>query len=141
LFAAFVALLGFGNPILVPLGIAAGIVAHLEGLAASMILREWTHDVPSVFHAWSMARQSLVNTARICSGPGARSEGDSCYEGWNAESRLSLPLAVLASVIASLLAVWALSKAAEFHFNPTVVAALSVAISAAVTSVSVRRAI
>ena len=49
LFAAFVALLGFGNPILVPLGIAAGIVAHLEGLAASMILREWTHDVPSVF--------------------------------------------------------------------------------------------
>ena len=57
LFAAFVALLGFGNPLLVPLGVAAGIVADLEGLAGSMILHEWTHDLPSVFHAWSIARQ------------------------------------------------------------------------------------
>ena len=57
------------------------------------------------------------------------------------KSMLSLPLAVLASVIASLLAVWALSKAAGFHFNPAVVAALSAAISAAVISVRVRRAI
>jgi phosphatidylglycerophosphate synthase len=58
LFAAFLALLGFGTPVLVPVAIAVGIIADLEGLAASMILREWTHDVPCVFHAWSMAKQS-----------------------------------------------------------------------------------
>jgi hypothetical protein len=58
LFAAFLALLGFGTPVLVPVAIAVGVIADLEGLAASMILREWTHDVPSVFHVWSMAKQS-----------------------------------------------------------------------------------
>ena len=37
LFAAFLALLGFGTPVLVPVAIAVGIIADLEGLAASMI--------------------------------------------------------------------------------------------------------
>jgi glycerol uptake facilitator-like aquaporin len=53
----------------------------------------------------------------------------------------TVPLTVLASVFGSMLAVWALSKAAGFHFNPAVVAVLSAVISAAVTSVRVRRAI
>jgi phosphatidylglycerophosphate synthase len=51
LFAAFLALLGFRNPSLVPLAIAAAMFAQAEGLAASIILTEWTHDVSSVFHA------------------------------------------------------------------------------------------
>ena len=38
LFAAFLALLGFGNPALVPLAVAAALVAQGEGLAASVIL-------------------------------------------------------------------------------------------------------
>ncbi len=50
-----------------------------------------------------------------------------------------VPLAVLASVLASLLAVWPISRVAGFHFDPGVVVALSAAISAAVTSVGVRR--
>ena len=29
-----------------------GIVSDLEGLAASLLLPQWRHDVPSVFHAW-----------------------------------------------------------------------------------------
>jgi CDP-diacylglycerol--glycerol-3-phosphate 3-phosphatidyltransferase len=58
LFAAFLALLGFGNPSLVPLAIAAAMVAQVEGLAASIILLEWMHDLPSVFHAWSIRKRS-----------------------------------------------------------------------------------
>jgi phosphatidylglycerophosphate synthase len=56
LFAAFFALFGFGTPALVPVAIGVGIIADLEGLAASLILREWTHDVPSVFHAYSIVK-------------------------------------------------------------------------------------
>ena len=58
LFAAFLALLGFGNSALVPLAIAAAIVAQGEGLTASIILPEWTHDVPSVFYAWSIRKRT-----------------------------------------------------------------------------------
>lgn len=31
-----------------------GIVADLEGLAISIVLKRWTHDVPSVVHAWRL---------------------------------------------------------------------------------------
>lgn len=30
-----------------------GILTNLEGLGASIILREWVHDVPSLYHAWT----------------------------------------------------------------------------------------
>jgi CDP-diacylglycerol--glycerol-3-phosphate 3-phosphatidyltransferase len=55
LFAAFLGLLGFGDPVLVPLAIAAAMIAQSEGLAASIILSKWTHDVPSIFHARRIA--------------------------------------------------------------------------------------
>lgn len=52
LFAALVALLGFGRAIpLVPLALGVGIVADAEGLAISCILPVWTHDVKTVVHA------------------------------------------------------------------------------------------
>jgi phosphatidylglycerophosphate synthase len=52
LFAALVALLGFGRAVpLVPLALALGIVADAEGLAISLVLPVWTHDVKSVLHA------------------------------------------------------------------------------------------
>jgi len=57
LFAGFLALLGFGDAALVPLAIAAALVAQAEGLAASITLPEWTYDVPSVFHAWSIRKR------------------------------------------------------------------------------------
>jgi len=52
LFAGFLALLAFGNagwP--VTLAIYAGIVADLEGLAISVILKKWKNDVPTFIHA------------------------------------------------------------------------------------------
>jgi CDP-diacylglycerol--glycerol-3-phosphate 3-phosphatidyltransferase len=52
LFAALIALLGFGSAVpLVPLALAIGIVADAEGLAISLVLPVWTHDVKSVVHA------------------------------------------------------------------------------------------
>jgi CDP-diacylglycerol--glycerol-3-phosphate 3-phosphatidyltransferase len=57
LFAALVVLLGWGRASLVPLALVVGIVADAEGLAISFILPEWTHDVPSVWHAWGIAKE------------------------------------------------------------------------------------
>jgi CDP-diacylglycerol--glycerol-3-phosphate 3-phosphatidyltransferase len=46
LFAGFIALFGFGDyGIAVALAIYVGIIADIEGLIISMILREWKADV------------------------------------------------------------------------------------------------
>lgn len=52
LFAGFLALLGFGEARwFVPAAIWVGIVADLEGLAISAVLRDWRTDVPTFVHA------------------------------------------------------------------------------------------
>jgi len=38
--------------------IVTGIVTDLEGLAASFVLPEWRHDVPSLFHAFAIRRST-----------------------------------------------------------------------------------
>jgi phosphatidylglycerophosphate synthase len=55
LFAAFFSVFAFETPHLMPLAVAIGIIAQLEGLATSFVLREWTHDVPTILHAYSIA--------------------------------------------------------------------------------------
>jgi phosphatidylglycerophosphate synthase len=50
--AALVAVMGFGRATpWVPLTIVLGVIADLEGLAISVVLPTWTHDVKSVVHA------------------------------------------------------------------------------------------
>jgi CDP-diacylglycerol--glycerol-3-phosphate 3-phosphatidyltransferase len=57
LFVALIALLGLGRATpWVPLALALGIVADAEGLAISLVLPVWTHDVKSVGHAWRIRR-------------------------------------------------------------------------------------
>jgi phosphatidylglycerophosphate synthase len=51
-FLCFFALLGFGATWGLPLAIVVGIYSQTEGLIASFVLTRWTHDVPTVFHAW-----------------------------------------------------------------------------------------
>jgi CDP-diacylglycerol--glycerol-3-phosphate 3-phosphatidyltransferase len=52
LFAGFFSLLAMGGPALpLTLAIYVGIVADLEGLAISFVLREWRTDVPTLAHA------------------------------------------------------------------------------------------
>lgn len=58
LFAALVALMGFGRATpWVPVALALGVVADVEGLAISLVLPVWTHDVKSVWHAWRVRTQ------------------------------------------------------------------------------------
>jgi phosphatidylglycerophosphate synthase len=55
LFAGFFSLLALGQsgwP--VAAAIWVGVVADLEGLAISVVLPRWTHDVPSLVHAWRL---------------------------------------------------------------------------------------
>ena len=53
LFVALIALMDFGRASpFVALALGAGVVADVEGLAISLVLPVWTHDVKSVWHAW-----------------------------------------------------------------------------------------
>ena len=55
LFAGFVSVLVFGSAgVVVSLAIYVGIVADVEGLAISLMLREWKSDVPTFVHAWKL---------------------------------------------------------------------------------------
>jgi CDP-diacylglycerol--glycerol-3-phosphate 3-phosphatidyltransferase len=57
LFLGFFALLVLGSDGLpVSLAIYLGIVSDIEGLAISLVLREWRSDVPTVFHALRLRR-------------------------------------------------------------------------------------
>jgi CDP-diacylglycerol--glycerol-3-phosphate 3-phosphatidyltransferase len=61
LFVALVALMGFGRATpWVPLTLALGIVADAEGLAISVVLPTWTHDVKSVWHAWRLRQEGII---------------------------------------------------------------------------------
>lgn len=72
LFAAFVALMGFRQATpWVPLTLALGIVADTEGLAISIVLPAWTHDVKSVCHAWRI-RAECRNRAERAGSPAAQ---------------------------------------------------------------------
>ena len=49
---ALILLLGFGWVVpFVPLAVVLGVIAQVEGLLISIVLPQWTHDVPTVFHA------------------------------------------------------------------------------------------
>lgn len=51
LFLALFVLLATGNAVLLPVALAAGVVAQLETLAITLVLPQWRHDVPSVWNA------------------------------------------------------------------------------------------
>lgn len=65
LFTGCFALLALGHAgALAALPIYVGIVADLEGLAISAILREWRADVPSFVHALGIRRAGVARGAR-----------------------------------------------------------------------------
>jgi CDP-diacylglycerol--glycerol-3-phosphate 3-phosphatidyltransferase len=58
LFAGFFSALVFGSAgVFVSPAIYVGIVADMEGLAISAVLREWKSDVPTIAHAWRLQRR------------------------------------------------------------------------------------
>jgi CDP-diacylglycerol--glycerol-3-phosphate 3-phosphatidyltransferase len=57
LFVGFYSLLVLGRGgLFVAVPIYAGVLVDLEGLAVSLVLREWKSDVPSIVHAWRLSR-------------------------------------------------------------------------------------
>lgn len=58
LFAGFFCILVLRRPDspLVDAGVYLGILADLEGLAISLVMRRWQTDVPSLLHAWRQRR-------------------------------------------------------------------------------------
>lgn len=46
--------------LLFAIAVVAGIVTDVEGLLASIVLREWRHDVPTLYHAISIARRGRM---------------------------------------------------------------------------------
>ncbi|WP_295454428.1 CDP-alcohol phosphatidyltransferase family protein [uncultured Thiodictyon sp.] len=72
LFLAFYSLLVLqSDGIGIMLVLALGILAGLEDLAVSVVLREWRTDVPTLFHAWRLSRTAdALASARLgCSAP------------------------------------------------------------------------
>ena len=66
LFVALVALMGFGAATpWVPLALVLGIVADAEGLAISIALPVWTHDVKSAWHAWRIRVEWRTRAERV----------------------------------------------------------------------------
>jgi phosphatidylglycerophosphate synthase len=51
LFLALLTLLAAGSGALLPVALAAGLLAEAETLAITLVLRGWRHDVPSVWNA------------------------------------------------------------------------------------------
>ena len=56
LFVSLLLLFIAGDDLLVPVALAAGILSHVENFAITLVLHEWTHDVPSVFTALARRR-------------------------------------------------------------------------------------
>ena len=62
IFVAFVGLLGFDtSEPLFAIAIGLGIFSDLEGLSASIVLRNPLTDVPSIFHAWRLRHNPSPN--------------------------------------------------------------------------------
>ncbi|PYM27276.1 MAG: hypothetical protein DMD78_02635 [Candidatus Rokuibacteriota bacterium] len=69
LFVGFLGVLSFGHtgwP--VSLAIAVGIVSDLEGIAISLVLPTWHHDVPSIVHALRLGRSAPYTVSNIPPG-------------------------------------------------------------------------
>ena len=51
LFLSLLTLFATGRATLLPVALAAGVLAQVESLGITLVLREWRHDVPSVWNA------------------------------------------------------------------------------------------
>jgi phosphatidylserine synthase len=57
LLIAFTSLIGFGYAgIPFAIAIIFGLISHLDRILITIILPEWTHDIPSAYHAWLIRR-------------------------------------------------------------------------------------
>ena len=69
LFLALFLLLATGSAALLPVALAAGMVAQVETLAITLVLPQWRHDVPSVWNARRIRARRTQRTATAVNKP------------------------------------------------------------------------
>lgn len=69
LFAAFVSLIGFGyGGVPLALAVIFGIISHIDVYLIILFLRNWTHDVPSSWHAWQLRKGREIKRSKLFNG-------------------------------------------------------------------------
>ncbi|MFP5438484.1 MAG: CDP-alcohol phosphatidyltransferase family protein [Bacteroidia bacterium] len=69
LFVAFISILGFGYAGLpFALAIVFGIISHVDVYLIIFLLPQWTHDVPSAWHAWQIRQGRQIRKYKIFNG-------------------------------------------------------------------------
>jgi CDP-diacylglycerol---glycerol-3-phosphate 3-phosphatidyltransferase len=63
---AMIGVVGFGvTGWLFTAMIIVGIIADAEVIAITLVLPEWVHDVPTVYHAWRLRRGLPIRRPRL----------------------------------------------------------------------------
>ncbi|MFP9118093.1 CDP-alcohol phosphatidyltransferase family protein [Flavobacterium sp. RNTU_13] len=69
LFAAFISVLGFGYAgIPFALAVIFGIISHIDVYLIIAFLPQWTHDVPSAWHAWQIRQGKPIKRNKLFNG-------------------------------------------------------------------------
>ena len=69
LFIAFVGIIGFGFAgWTFTLAIAFALISHLDVYLIILFLPQWTHDVPSCYHAWLIRKGKNIKRNRLFNG-------------------------------------------------------------------------
>lgn len=69
LFTAFTSIIGFGySGVFLALAIAFGIISHIDVYLIIFFLPQWTHDVPSAWHAWQIRQGKSIKRNKLFNG-------------------------------------------------------------------------
>lgn len=66
LLAAFTGIIGFGyGGVTFKLAVFLGVISHVDRILISLFLPQWTHDVPSCFHAWQIRKGKEIKRHKL----------------------------------------------------------------------------
>ncbi|WP_235297813.1 CDP-alcohol phosphatidyltransferase family protein [Portibacter marinus] len=66
LLAGFTELIGFGTGgFFFKMAIIVGYLSHLDRILITLIIPEWTHDIPSTYHAWLLRKGQTFKRYKI----------------------------------------------------------------------------
>lgn len=64
--AVFTAIIGFGKGgVIFILALVAGYVSHLDRILITLLIPEWTHDIPSTYHAWLLRKGKIIKRYKL----------------------------------------------------------------------------
>lgn len=66
LLAAFTGIIGFGyGGLTFKLAVFLGVISHLDRVLITLLLKEWTHDIPSCYHAYKLRRGKEIKRHKL----------------------------------------------------------------------------